>query len=98
MIYLFTTEPSTQRVSEPGLATFTVTRDGSTDMSASVRYRSLDGVALLAGADYQPVDGALLQFAPGERDKTITIQSLPDDQPEPDEQFYIELYDAKGMI
>ena len=58
-----------------------------------VRVTTIDGDAK-ANEDYTPVD-AIVEFARGEYQKTIDIAILDDDQWEPDEDFFVQLYDSE---
>ena len=75
--------------SEGGGMTFTVTRNGSTQMYSSVNYSTSDGSAS-AGSDYNPVSGTL-NFRPGETSKTVSVQTLSDSISEGNENFYLNL-------
>jgi len=59
-----------------------------------VRVTTIDGDAK-ANEDYTPVD-AIVEFARGEYQKTVDIAILDDDQWEPDEDFFVQLYDAES--
>ncbi|MDQ2702919.1 MAG: M12 family metallo-peptidase [Pseudomonadota bacterium] len=61
-----------------------------------VVYRTRDGSAL-AGEDYAEARGTL-EFAPGETRHTIILQSVGDDDFEPDEDFYLVLDQVHGAI
>ena len=50
------------------------------------------------GRDFVPLIRGQLMFQVGQNETTITVVILDDDIPEPDEPFYIELYDAKGRM
>ena len=78
-------------VKEGNAATFTVTRTGVIDIASSVSYKTLkDQGTATAGSDYLPQDG-ILGFAPGEKSKTITVQTLVDTEKESSETFFIKL-------
>ena len=78
-------------VEEGDIATFVVTRSGYTDVSSSVKYRTLkyNGSAT-EGKDYLPEKG-ILGFAPGETSKEIQVRTLNDAEKEKDEDFKILL-------
>ncbi len=63
-----------------GQVALTLTRDGDTTGQATVTYATQDLTAN-AGADYQAASGTVT-FAPGETQKTISIDLIDDDQDE----------------
>ena len=77
-------------VEEGEVAEFLVTRSGYLDEASSVKFKTLTQGSATPDVDYQPVDG-ILGFAPNELSKTITVQTLFNDQAEPDENFFISL-------
>jgi glucose/arabinose dehydrogenase len=83
-----------------GTVTVTVKR-GRVDGVASVDFTTVNGTAI-AGSDYgilgstTPVTGTL-NFAPGERSKTISINLIDDNIGEPNEGFSISLSNAIGV-
>jgi hypothetical protein len=70
-------------------ATFVVTLT-ATDHVVPIEWWTSDGGAA-AGEDYVGSTG-LIQFAPGQTSKTITVPILGDATVEPDESFYVHLY------
>lgn len=64
------------------------------DQPVSVQYRTVDGTAR-AGEDYVPVSGQL-RFYPGDTGIPIPVEIIGDTLPEPDETFYLEVYDPQG--
>ena len=64
------------------------------DFWLSVDYRTLDGSAK-AGEDYLAVNGTLILY-PGEYHAVIPVEIIGDDRPEPDEIFYLEIYNPVG--
>tara|TARA_B100000035_G_scaffold103815_1_gene88163 strand:- start:959 stop:3580 length:2622 start_codon:yes stop_codon:yes gene_type:complete len=78
-------------VKEGESAVFTVTRGGFLDISSSVKFNTIkkQGTAT-AGSDYLEQEG-ILGFAPGETQKTINIQTLVDQEKDPEETFFIRL-------
>lgn len=72
---------------------FTVTKSGSTSVSASVSFATQDGSATLADNDYQSSAGTLT-FAPTDTAKTITVLVNGDTIYEPDETFTVHLSNA----
>src|SRR5207237_663521 len=65
---------------------FTVTKTGSTGLSASVNYETVDGTATVADSDYQANSGTL-NFAANETTKQVTVLVDGDTKFEPDEVF-----------
>ena len=78
-------------VTEGETAVFTVKRGGFIDIASSVKFKTLknQGTAT-AGTDYLEQEG-ILGFAPGESEKTITVQTLVDNERDPNETFFIRL-------
>ena len=75
---------------------FLVTMTGATERTVTVHWVTEDDSAI-HGLDYQEVDRLqILTFAPGEKEQTIAVQSLPDSEPEGTETFRVQLTDADG--
>ena len=75
-----------------------VERQGPTDTIVTVRYRTIP-ITASPSRDYQPIaDGMVLVFHEGENIKNITVRVFPDDIPEPNEVFHVELYDPSGEL
>ncbi len=90
--YLTFTQPT---VSESdGTAVVTVKR-GSAINAASVKYATVDGSAI-AASDYTTVSGTL-NFAVGERSKTIAIPIINDKVAESNENFTLQFSNASGV-
>ena len=78
---------------EDQVLVFAVTLDTPSGRAGSVAYRTRDGPAnggATAGADYGSESGRL-DFAAGETVKTVSVQSLSDDETEGDERFFLDL-------
>jgi RHS repeat-associated protein len=73
-------------------ANFTVSLSNASSLPISVEYTTTDGTAT-EGVDYQAVDG-ILEFAPGETEKTIAVSIIGDVLDEIDEAFTIKLNNA----
>ena len=73
-----------------------VVRLGEVNLPASVRWLTKDGTSK-AGADFIHAEGCL-EFAPGERLKTVSVEILLDKEWEPDEIFYVNLYGASPNV
>src|SRR5207247_1441888 len=69
---------------------FTVTKTGSTAVSSSVEYQTVDGTATVADNDYQANSGTL-NFAANETTKQITVLVNGDTTFETDEAFTVHL-------
>src|SRR5207244_2019590 len=74
---------------------FTMTKTGSTGLSASVDFQTVDGTAMVADNDYQANSGTL-NFAANETTKQITVLVDGDTKFEPDEAFTVHLSNASG--
>ncbi len=61
---------------QDGKVTFTITRQGDTNTSKTLTYRTVD-ISATAGADYEHKEGSLT-FAPGEISKTIEVNIYND--------------------
>ena len=64
------------------------------DQPVEVKYTTVDGTAV-AGQDYIPTQGTVV-FYPGEQSVPIPVEIIGDNLPEPDETFYLKLYDPIG--
>ena len=94
-------DPPAVRVSNPsgdeGAAlVFAVTLDAPSGRAGSVTYSTRDGPTIggaTAGADYGSESGplAFVAFAAGETAKTVTVQTLTDDEVEGSERFFLDL-------
>src|SRR5439155_20404243 len=74
---------------------FTVTKTGSTALSASVNFQTVDGTATVVDNDYQTNSGTL-SFAANETTKQITVLVNGDITFEADEAFTVHLSSAKN--
>ena len=74
-------------------AVVTVRLTGSANPNVSVRYSTASGTAR-AGSDYQAVSGTLT-FNKGETSKSILVPVIGDRLHEPNEAFFVDLYNAK---
>lgn len=73
---------------------FKVSRNGSSEGTVSMDYRTVAGTAL-AKSDYIAASGTLV-FQPGVSSQTITVTIKSDRTREPDETFTVELRNAVG--
>jgi len=69
---------------------FTVSKTGTTGLTATVHFSTADNTAMVSDGDYQANSGTLT-FAPGDTDKTITVLVNGDTHVEPDENFFVNL-------
>src|SRR5207249_2711157 len=72
---------------------FTITKTGSTALSATVDFQTVDGTATVADNDYQ-ANGGTLNFAANETTKQITVLVNGDTKFETDEAFTVHLSGA----
>ena len=77
-------------VEEGNVATFTVTRSGYLGSASSIKYKTLTSGSATSEKDYIAVNG-ILGFAANESSKTFSVQTLYNEQDEPDEFFYVYL-------
>ena len=78
--------------------TFTVTLDRGADTTATVDFNTANGTTgTSAGADVRAASGTVT-FAPGEVVKTIEIEVVGDLIDEVDEQFFVNLTNANGLL
>lgn len=73
-----------------------VARNGSADFVAKVKYRTVDDTATEGDRDFVAIFGGEIIFNIGQTEAAIFVTVLDDNVPEPDEIFYIELFDAEG--
>ncbi len=83
---------SDTRAAEGAGATFTITLAGSTLRTVTVSFNTIEATAK-AGTDFSARTGTLT-FAPGERQKTVTVTVLDDTASEPTEDFFLGIGDA----
>jgi hypothetical protein len=76
-------------------ATFTISRSGSLTGASSVRWGTTNGTAD-AGSDYVAVPPTTVNFAPGERVKTVSVVVNGDILDEPNENFTVVLSQPTG--
>ncbi|HYR75689.1 MAG TPA: Calx-beta domain-containing protein [Pyrinomonadaceae bacterium] len=69
---------------------FTVSKTGTTALTATVHFSTADGTAMVSDGDYQANSGTLT-FAPGDTTQTITVLVNGDTHVEPDENFFVNL-------
>lgn len=84
-------------VTEGDIAVFTVSRNGKTDISSSVKFNTRNGSAI-SGADYESQNG-IVGFAPGETEKFINVRTFSDGEREGDEDFFVRIKrDTPGTV
>ncbi|MFT5326217.1 MAG: disulfide oxidoreductase YuzD, partial [Planctomycetaceae bacterium] len=78
--------------------TFTITLDREADAAAAVDFSTANGTTgTSGGADVQTASGTVT-FEPGEIQKTIEIDVVGDLTDEADEQFFVNLTNASGLL
>ena len=75
-------------------AVFTIRLSAASSLPISVEYSTSDGEAI-AGVDYEAVSG-LVEFAPGETEKTIAVPIVGDTVDEPNRAFSVNLNNASN--
>ena len=75
-------------------ARFAVRLDAAGEQTVRVSYGTAGGTAT-EGTDYSGASGTLT-FAPGDTEKTISVQTRGDETDEPDETFSVALSDPNG--
>lgn len=78
-------------------ANFTVSLTNASSSTITVKYRTADGTAKLAGGDYDATSGTLT-FAPGQTSKNITVAVRGDLLKESNETFYLNLSNSTNSI
>jgi probable HAF family extracellular repeat protein len=71
--------------------TFTITLSAAYDQPVTLSFRTANGTATTADNDYVAKTGTIT-FAPGETQKTITIEVKGDGRKESNEYFYLDLF------
>ena len=78
-------------VTEGDVAKFVITRSGFLDVASSVNFTTLKGQGTATvESDYLAVD-TIVGFAPNETEKTVDVQTLADDEKDPNETFFVRL-------
>lgn len=85
--------PATANVKEGTAATIMVVKSGEGPCSVSWQ---TEAVSASWNVDYQGVDPTTISFGATETSKTITVTSLPDTEPDPNEVFNIKLSNPVG--
>ena len=73
---------------------FVITLSQPSTQDVVVTYSTADGTATIADSDYTPAAAASITFAPGQTTQTINIDTIADNQYEPDETFTVTLNGA----
>ena len=79
---------------DAGMVMVTVRREGEADGEVKINYRTADGSAV-GDSDYAPTSGTLT-FAPGETEKSFTIDLVDDTDEEENETLIISLENVVG--
>ncbi len=88
--------PALQTTEASGSIEVKVIRSGNNTDAVSVDYATSDGSAI-AGLDYLSATGTIT-FEPGEFEKTITVNIIDNNIPEPTETFNISLLNAPPSV
>jgi probable HAF family extracellular repeat protein len=76
-------------------AVFTVSLSAAVDREVTVDYNTGDDGWAIAGDDYVATSGTL-RFAAGQTTQTISVPVIGDQMSEPEEYFYVNLYNPSG--
>jgi hypothetical protein len=79
-----------------GSQVFTVQLSSAVAAAVTVDFETADGTAT-ANVDYGPASGTLT-FPPGNQSRNVTLGPFPDDQPEPDETYFVRLSNPQGAV
>jgi hypothetical protein len=74
---------------------FTISLSNAVARTVTVNYATADGTATTSDNDYQAASG-VVNFAPGETSKTISVSVVGDNDAEPDEDFFVQLIGVQG--
>jgi subtilisin-like proprotein convertase family protein len=86
---------SAVRVREGERRALTLTRSGPAALGAGVVTVTSAPASATSGTDFRPVS-TVIEFAAGERTKTVDVEALADAQPEPDEVFVVAMGSPTG--
>jgi len=86
-------EPSYRILESAGTVVVVLTRTGFMTQGCTVQYDTSDGTAV-CGEDYIFVSG-VIDFGPGETEKKIEIEIVDDNEWEPDEYFFVRLFNGQ---
>ncbi len=82
-------------------AQFVVTLDPASSTEVTVQYSTANGngpTGAIADVDYVPVTNQTLTFAPGETQKTITVETFSNAAAQPRRSFELLLSDSTGAV
>lgn len=85
---------SVYHVAEGSLLTVTIHREGDASKQETVKYRTLDGTALVG--DYNKLTNQDAVFAVGKTDVSFQVVINEDTLPEGNETFFIEIFQIMG--
>ena len=88
-------EPTEVEVTEGGAVTLTARLGAVAATDVSVSWSTVD-VTATAGTDYVAQAATTLTFGPGQREKTITVQTIQDELDELSEQFEVRFAVPEG--
>ena len=75
----------------------TIRRDGPTNTSVTLRYKTVDGTAI-GGSDYEAITAGEITFNKGELLREITLRVLDDSVDEGEETFFLQVYEIIGKF
>ncbi len=93
---VFSLSPNVASVSEGGVLSFTVRREGGSAGAVSVLVMTVEGEAS-EGADYTALSQQL-EFSDGTTERLLTVPILDDSIPEGDEGFRVQLVEGGGSL
>ena len=74
-----------------------VTRDGPVDHVVTIMCKTVEGTAKSLD-DFKPIKDFLLTFGIGVGQRSLNVTILDDGSPQPDQTFYIVLYNMQGIF
>ncbi|CAG2257628.1 ADGRV1 [Mytilus edulis] len=89
-------QESVYHVAEGSLLTVTIHREGDASKQETVKYRTLDGTALVG--DYNKLTNQDAVFAVGKTDVSFQVVINEDTLPEGNETFFIEIFQIMGDL
>ncbi len=79
------------------LATFTITLSAASGQTVTVNFATANGTATTANNDYVALaPGSIATFAPGVTTQTVDVLVVGDNNPEPNETFFVNLSGASN--
>jgi len=78
-------------------ANFTVSLSAPSGKTVSVSWKTTPGGTATAGVDYTNINSANVTFQAGQTTRTITVNVLGDTDPEPDDTFFVTLFNPSEV-